>query len=499
MRLLLIFFLLSWIPLQAHAAANITVYCRDTLANGAPGPSRANGTDFGSAGVHKPGPRRTFTVRNDGDSTLVLGSVSVPAGYRLVEGLSASVAPGGHDTFTVRLESQTVGTFGGQVQFNTNDSGEDTFKIPITGRINPAGTGPAVVSEMAGVSLVSDTGAATIDLHRHFDDIGIDGTLVRVTTVIGSADLELADNVTPGTVANFLNYVTDGDYADSFFHRAVPGFVVQGGGYAWPEGLNVTAVPTDTPIANEFDNWFDADFGGLPPGTPVNVRGTVAMAKLGGDPDSATSQWFVSVADNAANLDGQNGGFTVFGTVIRGMALFDLILNTADDTVTIVNAGSPFDSLPVVGFQPGQQINRANLIIPTAIATIPELSFTITANDNPAMVTPAVSDDGILTLAYAAGASGSAVIAIRATSTGGDVVEDTVTVTLTPASAGDINDDGAVDMADLILNLQLLANTGVLPEGFNSRLTEVEINHDGRLGPEESLYILQRIAGMRGP
>ena len=107
---------------------------------------------------------------------------------------------------------------------------------------------------------------------------------VRMQTDLGAIDIELFDTVAPLTVANFMNYVNDGDYDGSFFHRSIPGFVVQGGGFITntPNGSILTdgasLIPTDPPVVNEFNL--------------SNLRGTIAMAKVGNDPDSATSQWF---------------------------------------------------------------------------------------------------------------------------------------------------------------------------------------------------------------
>ena len=108
-------------------------------------------------------------------------------------------------------------------------------------------------------------------------------TLVHVDTVLGGFTVELLDDIAPGTVANFLNYVSDGDYEGTFFHRAIPGFILQGGGFSLESDGSLTTVPSDPPIANEF---------GL-----SNIRGTIAMAKLGGNPNSATNEWFVNLAD----------------------------------------------------------------------------------------------------------------------------------------------------------------------------------------------------------
>lgn len=139
----------------------------------------------------------------------------------------------------------------------------------------------------------------------------VDASIVHMETSLGGIDIELFDNEVPITVANFMNYVQDGDYVNSFIHRSVPGFVIQGGGFKY-ENNTFSSVPVDAPIVNEFSH--------------SNVRGTIAMATLSGNPDSATSQWFFNLADNSANLDFQNGGFTVFGKVLgSGMDIVDAI------------------------------------------------------------------------------------------------------------------------------------------------------------------------------
>ena len=138
-------------------------------------------------------------------------------------------------------------------------------------------------------------------------------TVVTIETVLGSFELELLSDDAPLTVANFLNYVDRGDYDGSFFHRSVPGFVIQGGGFSYnPATQTAEDVPADAPVLNEFG--------------VSNTRGTVAMAKVGNDPNSATNQWFVNIGNNSANLDNQNGGFTVFARVLGdGMVVVDEI------------------------------------------------------------------------------------------------------------------------------------------------------------------------------
>lgn len=142
------------------------------------------------------------------------------------------------------------------------------------------------------------------------------GKLVQFRTRLGSIDVELFDLDKPVTVSNFLSYVRDDSYDKTFFHRCVPGFIVQGGGFGAlnPASTNefefnqAFQVITRPAITNEY----------LVGRRISNLYGTIAMAKLGTSPDSATSQWFFNLANNSGNLDNQNGGFTVFGQVVAG-------------------------------------------------------------------------------------------------------------------------------------------------------------------------------------
>ncbi|PYK97186.1 MAG: hypothetical protein DME19_17140 [Verrucomicrobia bacterium] len=126
-------------------------------------------------------------------------------------------------------------------------------------------------------------------------------------------DVELFDNDKPETVRNFLLYVRSGAYSNSFLHRCVPGFVVQGGGFSVSDPLSSNPfsayleVTKYGRLANEF----------LVGPRISNTFATIAMAKVGDDPNSATSQWFFNLGDNSSTLDSQNGGFTVFGRVLE--------------------------------------------------------------------------------------------------------------------------------------------------------------------------------------
>ncbi len=154
-------------------------------------------------------------------------------------------------------------------------------------------------------------------------------TVVQVQTVLGDIEINLFDKTTPKTVANFLAYVNANAYTNDVVHRSVPGFVIQAGGYSYPGSLPLVTVAQNATVANE----------------PVysNVRGTIAMAKMASDPNSATNQWFINLADNSANLDTQNGGFTVFGQVTtNGMAVVDAIA-----AINAFNLGGDFTAIPL--------------------------------------------------------------------------------------------------------------------------------------------------------
>ncbi|GAW95820.1 MULTISPECIES: peptidylprolyl isomerase [Colwellia] len=127
-------------------------------------------------------------------------------------------------------------------------------------------------------------------------------TIVEFQTSQGTFQVNLFDTTTPATVKNFLTYLNDGHYNNSVVHRVVTDFIVQGGGYQFTGTWPLTPLSSNVAVINE----------------PVysNVKGTIAMAKKGGNIHSATNQWFFNLADNSDNLDRQNGGFTVFGQVI---------------------------------------------------------------------------------------------------------------------------------------------------------------------------------------
>ncbi|GAA5136733.1 peptidylprolyl isomerase [Thalassotalea piscium] len=162
----------------------------------------------------------------------------------------------------------------------------------------------------------------------------VQASIVEFNTSHGSFKVNLHDKTTPLTVANFLQYITSERYNNTIIHRSETNFVVQGGGFAFNDALPLKGIETFTSVKNE----------------PVysNVRGTIAMAKQANNPNSATSQWFVSLNDNSANLDVQNSGFTVFGEVIEdGMEVFDAIASLPRCNQTPTESGFKIDNVPV--------------------------------------------------------------------------------------------------------------------------------------------------------
>ncbi|GAB0109046.1 peptidylprolyl isomerase [Pseudoalteromonas distincta] len=193
-------------------------------------------------------------------------------------------------------------------------------------------------------------------------------TIVEMNTSQGVIEINLFDQQTPKTVANFLSYVQDDSYNETVIHRSVSNFVIQGGGFTFSDSLD--AITTKPAVENE----------------PVfsNVKGTIAMAKLSGDADSATSQWFFNMANNSAGsaaLDTQNGGFTVFGQITAASQ------STLDKIAALVHC----NDMPVVDITAEQcsssdvSFSSANLVTIRSVTVMdddPNSSAGLTVTEN---------------------------------------------------------------------------------------------------------------------
>jgi len=315
----------------------------------------------------------------------------------------------------------------------------------------------SVVNPFPDLTATAAATSQTIPLSGRFDDTAVTGTVVKFTTNAAVPNdtffVELFDQAgaarsrtTPQTVANFLAYADDGSYAKTIIHRSVGNFVVQGGGFTAPTapyggpGGAPTVIPQKPTVVNEPGN--------------TNVRGTIAMAKRGNDPNSATNQWFVNLANNSANLDNQNGGFTAFGRVLGGgMAAVDAMAavptynavgyyGSYASTTYPQNEHTAFNELPLRDIphpvpnplivQPGQFVTIQS------ITRVGELVHTVTSSD-PTLVTASIVDGGVV-LQYGVGRSGTATITVRAASVldPTDFKEDQFTLTRQPALANGI-------------------------------------------------------------
>jgi cyclophilin family peptidyl-prolyl cis-trans isomerase len=300
---------------------------------------------------------------------------------------------------------------------------------------------PVAFKQIADSTLLEGAPAQVVTLTDYFTDP--DTTGVRLTTDLGVIDFALYDARAPMTVANFNNYLQSGAYfpidpttntpAPLFIHRAIPDFVIQTGGFvatvdpSAPAYILPTPVVADPPVKNE-------------PGIS-NQRGTVAMAKVEGDPDSATSQWFINLANNSF-LDTQNGGFTVFGRVFGA----DMVVADAIAALPRYNFGVPFDTLPLRDYTSPNRIAKENLVTIPAITYIDPLTYTATS-DHPEVAEPTIKDANLLVTGKQ---QGNATITVTGTDVDGAQVSESfeVAVVPNPVHLANISTRAFVDTGD---------------------------------------------------
>ncbi len=301
-------------------------------------------------------------------------------------------------------------------------------------------TGPFVLSDIANMVDPDTSTTLAFDLRNHFQVANVLGQVVQFDSNLGKIDLELFDANTPYnrpiTVANFLNLVNGGNYDNSIIHRSALSFVIQGGGFINNQGVGDFALNPVTdvdPVLNE-------------PGIS-NTLGTISMAKLGGDPNSATNQWFFNLVNNTAdgvnNLDDQNGGFTVFGRVIgSSISTVNAIANLTRWNLD----GGVFNNVPLTGFNGEGTILPEHWITFSTVSTIalyptqenPDavLSFQFTnSNQNLLTVTIVGSE---LRLDFNPGQTGDAEITVATFDTHGLTAEISFLVTVTNSNQGDV-------------------------------------------------------------
>lgn len=299
-------------------------------------------------------------------------------------------------------------------------------------------TPPVVTSQLGDFTEYAGAPLRSIELSTAFSDPDA-SSAVRLTTVLGNIDIALYGQQKPITVTNFLKYIDQGRYflfdptahqtASGFIHRSIPGFIIQGGGFIGtvnpsptPGSANNNAQPTQVlvfpPIQNE-------------PGIS-NKRGTIAMAQNGSDANSATSQWFINLADNTSlDTRANNAGpYTVFGRVVaNGMTVVDAIA-----AVPRFNAGAPFDNLPLRNYSSANPIKVANLVSIPAISQISPLSFSAMSDNS--NVSVAITGTKLLVTGNSVG---TAHVTVTATDLDGATVSQMFTVNVVAAPGRFVN------------------------------------------------------------
>src|ERR1043166_936419 len=302
------------------------------------------------------------------------------------------------------------------------------FALPARAQNTP----PVVTSQIADFTEYAGAPQRSINLSTAFADSDVSAA-GRLTTVLGTVDLALFGQQKPITVANFLNYVdqgryfkidpTNGQLASSFVHRSVPCFVIQGGGFLGtvdpphPSNLLVPQVLPFPAIQNE-------------PGIS-NKRGTIAMAQAGSDANSATSQWFINLADNGGpphNLDIRNnnaGPYTVFGKVVNNS------MNVVDAIAAVprYNAGAPFDNIPLRNYTSPNPVTVSNLVSVPGISHISPLTFSVSSN-NPTVADATISGTNLLVAGHQVG---NATFTVTATDFDGATVSQNFNVNVVAA------------------------------------------------------------------
>jgi cyclophilin family peptidyl-prolyl cis-trans isomerase len=313
---------------------------------------------------------------------------------------------------------------------------------------NSAGLGTAMAESAADSSPFTEDASTTVngledgsnvvDLSGFISDPDLSSTIVEFDTTAGDFDVQLFDSRAPQTVANFLDYVQDGNYDNAIFTRLVSGFVLQGGGLTLGgTSTSATLSPTQ-PLGGNSNIVVPNEFSSAN-GSAQNLEGTLAMALGSGNPNSGSKEFFFNLADNSSNLDPQD--FTVFGQVIDSPSTGSItadpsvltnLLSAANFTPTnessttfAQTAGVDLQDVPLLnGYAANSSSFPTNApqsdffeITGVKIVDQPEaLTYSIVpgSNTNPGLVTPTLTNN-YLSLAYTAGMTGTAQIDVQAT------------------------------------------------------------------------------------
>jgi cyclophilin family peptidyl-prolyl cis-trans isomerase len=288
-----------------------------------------------------------------------------------------------------------------------------------------------------------------------FTDPNASNTVIRINTTVGPMDLQLFDTAAPQTVANFLSYIQGGQYVNDVFHRLDTNPpVLQGGGFTFNTTTNTVDTLTPGPnVPNEFSQ------------TNSNVAGTIAMAKRGGDQNSANSQFFFNLGDNSVTLNAaNNGGFTVFGKVFTGQD--QRVLNTlaafpVKDETAFNGAFNvfPLQNYSGTNFPHDTTLNNyAAITGATVLQQSDQLTYSIVSNSSPGIVSATIVQ-GQLKLHPTGTGTGTATVVVKATNQGGQTANVTFSVAVGPI--GLANPGNQTDLeGDSVTLANTATNTG---------------------------------------
>ena len=354
--------------------------------------------------------------------------------------------------------------------------------------ISAQNVAPVVSNQIPELTVYAGTSPVSVDMASAFSDPDVSDA-VRLGTVLGNIDIALLGPQKPITVTNFLKYVDGGRYfiqdprtnqtASNFVHRAGKGFIIQGGGYLGTVNQNNTGIqPTSVltsdigPIQNE-------------PGIS-NKRGTIAMAQNGSDENSATSQWFINLADNGGPPDNLDIRYTnpQTNTAAGPYTVFGRIGNNTMTTVDAIAAlpafffSNTFSSLPVrdytqADYNAGVIPKVPNLVSIPGISHIPTLTYSAVSDNGNATAT--VSGTHVLVTGKSVG---TAHVTVTATDLDGAPVSQQFTVNVTA---------GPGRLVNLSTRMQVGTDDNALIAGFIMRGTAPKRLAVRAMGPSTGL------------
>ena len=381
-------------------------------------------TDAGGAFSFSNVPPGTYQLSAPAGSGILAGGPSFgntqgPEGTDLISGIAVALGQ------TVHQNLGFSGLAPSLISMRLFLSSTTAADIPLAAGGNGSGTAnyhtPTVRTPIADVSLGKNSPQTSMDLATHFTDPDAH-TFVRFDTSDGPINVQLFDGQAPQTVANFLNYVHSGAYDNSIFHRLASGFVLQGGGFTFDAAsTSFASIPTNPSIQNEFG--------------ASNTQGTLAMAQVGGDINSATDEFFFNLVDNSSTLDPQK--FAVFGKII---GLDDQNVLNALAATPVKNessTNSAFNTLPLANYTgtnfPTDTTTSNYLIVKDVAIVKRDLTYSVVSNSNPTLLAASIdpNDNALVDMRPSTNQTGTATIVVEATDQYGASVTASFNVTVT--------------------------------------------------------------------